>query len=284
MIPAGPVIPFLTAGLGRASLESDLALSSVNGYAVNVEKSEKRNLVVFGGGLEVPVHRFISLRFDAIDHYISRDFIDGDWYGDNKTHNWEFGAGMTLLFGGSKTADETPASRSYEPTPAVAKVDDGSRPPAVREKPMKPSVQWADWDADGVSDIMDKCPDTPAGTPVDLNGCPKTLPEQYEIMSLFDFDRSEIKSEFTQALDELARLLINTGARLSLTGYADQVGTKEYNVKLSDRRAHAVRDYLVAREVPAERFELKAFGEYPVDRDGNPVAYYQRCVQFKLIK
>jgi len=277
----GRYVPFLSVSGGQARLTLDAPITSMNYAKVDVEKVEKRNLLVVGAGADVMLVRNLALRFDIHDHYINKDFITGEPRGVRKTHNWEFGAGFTLLFGGSEKAVET---RLAEAMPGRVDTLYISRPAEVPERPMTPPVQWMDSDGDGVPDNMDKCPGTPYGTPVDLNGCPKTLPEQYEIMALFDFDKSEIKPEFTQALDELARLLIKTGDRLSVTGYADQVGTKDYNVKLSDRRAHAVRDYLIAKGLPVGRLELKAFGEYPVDTSGNPVAYYQRCVQFKLIK
>jgi len=274
----GSVVPFLSASGGQAWAHFDAPITSINYSKVSVDKTENRALWVFGTGAEVFLTRNVALRFDAQDHFINTDFISGDRRGNIRTHNWEFGVGVTLLFGGRKKAQEPPP-----PTPTA----EVRRPPVpVREQQPAPPpvVKWADSDGDGVPDAMDKCPETRVGVPVDMYGCPKESPEQYEIMCLFDFDESVIKPEFSNALDALATLVLKTGARLSITGYADQVGKVQYNIELADRRAHAVRDYLGAKGIPAERFELKAFGEYPVDTNGNPIAYYQRCVQFKLIK
>jgi len=164
MLPAGPVVPFLTVGLGRASMKPDNALSAINGHPVRVESSESRGLGVFGAGLEVPLHRNISLRFDAIDHYIKKDFIEGDWRGDRKTHNWELGAGVNLLFGkpGVRKLDSdrdgvTDDQDKCPGTPAGVKVYSDGCP--------------VDTDHDGVPDYLDKCPGTPAGTKVNSDGC-----------------------------------------------------------------------------------------------------------------
>jgi outer membrane protein OmpA-like peptidoglycan-associated protein len=281
-------VPFLAVSGGQARGKFDAPIRSIDYELVDVAKTEKRNLFMFGAGMEVFLTRNVALRFEAQDHYIHKDFIAHDGLGDTRTHNWEIGAGVTLLFGGKKQAAEpehvaTRVEVPRRPAPAPAPVPVAVQP--VKEAPVAVQpVKWVDSDNDGVPDSMDKCPGTPAGVPVDVNGCKKVLAEEYEIMCLFDYDQSAIKPEFTRALDNLATLLINTGARISVTGYADQAGPRDYNVKLADRRAKAVRDYLVARNVDTRRFDLKAFGEYPIDVNGSPRPYFQRCVQFKLLK
>jgi peptidoglycan-associated lipoprotein len=52
-----------------------------------------------------------------------------------------------------------------------------------------------------------------------------------------------------------------------LEGHTDERGTREYNLALGERRANAVRDYMVASGVPAYRIETISYGEE------NPVAY-----------
>jgi len=280
-------VPFLAVSGGQARGKFDAPIRSIDYSLVDVQETEKRNLILFGAGMEVFLTDNVALRFEAQDHYIHKDFIAGDRLGDTRTHNWEIGAGVTLLFGGRKKAAEpAPVTKQVDvPRPPVAVQAPPVKAAPVKENPVQaPTTRWMDSDGDGVSDSMDKCPGTRPGTPVDVHGCPKTSPEEYEIMCLFDYDKSDIKPEFTRPLNDLATLLIKTGARLSVTGYADQAGPVDYNIKLADRRAQAVRDYLVGRNVSAGRFDLKAFGEYPIATDGSPLAYYQRCVQFKLLK
>jgi len=269
-------VPYLSLSGGEARASFDGPITSVNYQKVDVGELEKRRLWIFGVGVEYFITRFFALRFDAQDHFIDRDFIYEYQVGHRKTHNWDWGIGVTFMFGGRKKA--------LKPIPIVKKVEIINHPIPVEKKPVIKAIKWEDSDSDGVPDSMDKEPGTPYGVPVDGYGRQIYSPEQYEIMCLFDFDKSEIKSEFSKALDDLANLTIKTKARLSITGYADQVGTENYNILLAERRAHVVMNYLVSRGVPSDNIELKVYGEYPVNENGDPIAYYQRCVQFKLIK
>lgn len=62
----------------------------------------------------------------------------------------------------------------------------------------------------------------------------------------FDFDKADLKPQYREVLSRVAGVLITLkGYRIDVDGYADDVGTEEYNLKLSQRRAKAVRDYLV---------------------------------------
>ena len=54
---------------------------------------------------------------------------------------------------------------------------------------------------------------------------------------------------------------------IRLEGHTDERGTREYNLALGERRANAVRDYMVANGVPSYRIETVSYGEE------NPVAY-----------
>jgi outer membrane protein OmpA-like peptidoglycan-associated protein len=78
----------------------------------------------------------------------------------------------------------------------------------------------------------------------------------------FDFDRSEIKPEFEPILDDAAQILRkHPDLRVRITGHADAIGTLEYNKRLSERRANAVKRYLMARGIPAHRLETLGMGE-----------------------
>lgn len=62
---------------------------------------------------------------------------------------------------------------------------------------------------------------------------------------LFDFDKAAIKPEFTQSLEQLGHFLTaNPTSYVVLSGYTDNIGSKQYNMKLSQRRANSVRHYL----------------------------------------
>lgn len=62
----------------------------------------------------------------------------------------------------------------------------------------------------------------------------------------FEFDKAELRPEDRELLARIAGILITAqGYSISVNGHTDDVGTEEYNQKLSERRAEAVRDYLV---------------------------------------
>jgi OOP family OmpA-OmpF porin len=109
-----------------------------------------------------------------------------------------------------------------------------------------------------VCDEADKCPNTPAGTTVDKYGCPCAQ----ELKLLFDFDSAELRPESITELERVVKFMNDVPiATVQIDGYTDSVGTEEYNLKLSDRRAKAVFDYLSSRGVDPTRMASKGFGE-----------------------
>ena len=78
----------------------------------------------------------------------------------------------------------------------------------------------------------------------------------------FDFDKSNIKSEFAPILDEAAQILQdNPNIQVTIEGHTDSIGSDAYNQRLSERRAQAVKQYLVSRGVEANRLDAIGKGE-----------------------
>ncbi|MBS1820208.1 MAG: OmpA family protein [Acidobacteria bacterium] len=78
----------------------------------------------------------------------------------------------------------------------------------------------------------------------------------------FDFDRYTLRPEATRVLDEaVAALRDDPNLRIEVEGHTCNIGTAEYNLALGDRRANAVRDYLVSRGVTADRLRTISYGE-----------------------
>jgi outer membrane protein OmpA-like peptidoglycan-associated protein len=78
----------------------------------------------------------------------------------------------------------------------------------------------------------------------------------------FDFDRYSLRPEATRVLDDaIAALTQDPTLRVTIEGHTCSIGTAEYNLALGDRRATAVRDYLVSRGVSAARLQTISFGE-----------------------
>lgn len=82
--------------------------------------------------------------------------------------------------------------------------------------------------------------------------------------ALFAFDSAELSSGGRQTLDALADDLNarrDAVTSVRIAGYTDRLGTHSYNRQLSERRARAVKDHLVARGVPADRITARGYGE-----------------------
>ncbi|WP_226644757.1 OmpA family protein [Microbulbifer variabilis] len=77
----------------------------------------------------------------------------------------------------------------------------------------------------------------------------------------FDFDESLLKPETRELLIRHADRMRGTPAAVRLEGHADELGTREYNLALGERRANAVRDFLVLQGVDAANLEVISYGE-----------------------
>jgi peptidoglycan-associated lipoprotein len=78
----------------------------------------------------------------------------------------------------------------------------------------------------------------------------------------FDFDRYSLRPEALRILDDAVRSLqSNPTLKITIEGHTCNIGTAEYNLALGERRANAVRDYLVSRGVSVDRMQTVSFGE-----------------------
>lgn len=101
----------------------------------------------------------------------------------------------------------------------------------------------------------------------------KPLPQKISFSgdALFAFDKAVLKPEGKVMLDDLASQLDGaTYDNIIATGHTDRFGSNAYNQKLSERRAHAVKDYLVSKNVQAGRIDAEGRGEtQPVTKSGD---------------
>jgi OOP family OmpA-OmpF porin len=77
----------------------------------------------------------------------------------------------------------------------------------------------------------------------------------------FDFDKADIRPDAAVILDEAASLLSQSSGNVSVGGHTDSVGADAYNQGLSERRAAAVKDYLVGKGVDSSRLTTTGYGE-----------------------
>ena len=78
----------------------------------------------------------------------------------------------------------------------------------------------------------------------------------------FGYDRSELDADARAKLDDKVQVLLADRAlRIRVEGHTDDRGSDEYNLALGQRRATAVRRYLVQRQIAADRIDITTLGE-----------------------
>jgi peptidoglycan-associated lipoprotein len=134
-------------------------------------------------------------------------------------------------------------------------------------------------------------PQGPVAPPVDPNSTDPNSLEVVELPALqadlvakagsdtvyFGTDEYSLDQATQTTLAAQARWLIATpNVRASIEGHCDERGTREYNQALGERRANAVRDFLVAQGVPTSRLVVTSWGkERPVAQGSNEEAWAQ---------
>ncbi len=102
---------------------------------------------------------------------------------------------------------------------------------------------------------------------------------QFSADALFDFDKAVIKPKGKVMLNDLANDLKSVQYEMIMvTGHTDRIGSAEYNQKLSERRAGAVKDYLTGREIPAGKITAVGKGK------SDPVTKSDECPGAKSAK
>lgn len=132
-----------------------------------------------------------------------------------------------------------------------------------------------DSDGDGVNDKEDKCPTEPG--PKENNGCP--VPVKQEIVEkvnyvaknvLFKTGSDKLTNDSYKVLDELVDVMKkNPGLRLTIDGHTDNTGTPQINLVLSQKRADAVKNYLVQKGIDTARIKAVGHGQEQPVADNN---------------
>jgi OOP family OmpA-OmpF porin len=162
-------------------------------------------------------------------------------YGQPDANIWRSGS-----YGGKPGINDTLCWRTGYWTPAMAIIECD---PDLVPKPPPP-------------------PPPPAVTPPPPPPPPPAAPTVQKITlaakALFDFDKAVLKPEGMAAIDREVVSKLKDVTKLELvlvTGHTDRIGTQAYNQKLSERRANAVRDYLVSKGVAKDKIETLGMGK-----------------------
>jgi OmpA-OmpF porin, OOP family len=130
-----------------------------------------------------------------------------------------------------------------------------------------------DNDGDNIQDATDRCPNEPG--PAEEGGCPRVY-RDVEVTSTgivihqtiyFEFNRAVIRSVSFPILNTVAQVMRDfPDITIEVQGHTDDRGRDEYNMRLSQERADAVRTYLVQQGIAPERMTARGYGETrPID-------------------
>ena len=149
---------------------------------------------------------------------------------------------------------------------------------------------WPDTDNDGVLDKDDDCPKV-AGL-ASNKGCPEVsvqdiakLEELFKTV-YFETNKASFKSETIAKLNEAIAIIVKyPTAKFAISGHTDSIGNDAYNLKLSEERAQAVKNYLISKGVSSNNLTAKGYGEtQPVESNMyNAGRAANRRVDIKLI-
>ncbi len=110
--------------------------------------------------------------------------------------------------------------------------------------------------------------------------------ENAENTVLFALDSSKLSANAVESLDTQVKWLKkNPKVNVAVEGHCDERGTREYNLALGERRANAVKQYLVSRGVASSRISTISYGkERPVAMGSNEAAWSQNRRGVTVVK
>ena len=249
--------------LGVGQLSRDLSAST----------DAQETVMNAGFGLKIPVFKGLSLR-PEFRHI--RDF------GSELNHN-SFGIGLQYMFGvgSAPVTTEIPVEAPVVPAPIADGDQDGIFDDVDQclNTPVNEKVDATgcalDSDGDGIADSMDNCPDSSEGSKVDDKGCYIiiTKVKEIELEVNFENNSSEVTIDSMTEIEKVAEFLKQYPlTSVVIEGHTDDRGAAAYNMQLSQSRADAVAEMLVAQfNIDASRVSAKGFGESQ-PRDSNDTA------------
>ncbi|WP_395005936.1 OmpA family protein [Undibacterium sp.] len=235
-------------GLYMLSREAISPFLLVSGGAQNdklskavIDKSKTSPFIGLGLGLQANLTEQLALQ---ADFRRNRAFMDSGSFGFNRSYTSYFTVGLNYVF--DKIAKPAPVIKA-EPAPAPAPAPVKQPEPAPVLPPPPPAPKF----------------------------------EKYTLSSteLFAFD-SAVLASAQPKLDEIAKALKESTSisNVVISGFTDRLGSDKYNLALSEKRANAVRDYLVNSGIAASRLNAVGKGE------SNPVVTCTNKKRVDLIK
>ncbi|OCX54111.1 flagellar motor protein MotB [Mucilaginibacter sp. PPCGB 2223] len=296
----GAIQPYLTLGGGYMAFTPKLYSGTGSRVPLATSATDFTEFFIpVGVGLKFDIAKDVNLDLGYQMNFVNSDFVDGYAYGYNNDKFAYAHAGLEFAFGGKgkpQLATHNPvSSMRYEymtkaqtlQTELDAQKAENDRLRAdlnaTNNNLAATNANLAkltqDSDGDGVPDLFDKCPNTPAGTKVDGSGCPLPVakaPTETKVYITeedkkvvkdaianleFDLGKATIRPHSFPSLDKVARLLVDKNFSLKLAGHTDNTGSPEFNMRLSKDRAESIKNYLVGKGANPSRIEATGYGE-----------------------
>jgi OmpA-OmpF porin, OOP family len=228
--------PFVMAGFGAAKNEID----SVDHFNNSVNEDKWSPMANLGAGFQYLFNKSVGMQADLRYVWSKADApndAEKSFSGDKTIGNTYLNLGVFFNFGGKVAA--APAAPMAEPVsnlPEIAPYDDGTYEFIVEEGPA----------------------------PVEEGPAPPAVKVTLAAEVLFDFDKAVLKDEGKNLLNTeiVEKMKAHPEAELVMvTGYTDRIGTEKYNQSLSERRANAVKDYIVSQGIEESRLKAAGKGE-----------------------
>ncbi|HWB74242.1 MAG TPA: OmpA family protein [Nannocystaceae bacterium] len=274
----------------------------------------------FGGGLKIYASRWIAFRVDLRDTLTAGRGVD-----EGVINNFEALLGLSITLGRKDKEKPKPIVEAPEPGPGDKDGDGFLDPDdrCIDEPGVAPDgCPIRDKDGDGFLDPDDRCIDEPGvapdGCPIrdkdgdgildpddscidepetknnykDKDGCPDEVPQEVAKFTgaiegiFFDTDKATIKPKSRPVLDKAVKVLKDfPDVKVEIVGHTDSTGDRTHNIDLSQRRADAVKKYLVDHGIAADRMETRGAGpDEPLGENTTKAGKAKnRRIEFKLL-
>lgn len=266
LVPCEPVSPYLTGGFGG------IIYTSKNSPDPGYDDTFTSYQFSFGAGAEWKLSDNWKILTEFTYNSASTNDIDGrddvipkGLFGNTSDSYAKFDVGFVYYFSKGEPSH-------------LCDLYEGIK----RDTVMK----QAEVDYNKIEDLVKKY--SQEKTPAESAPVPEIPKKNWVLIGVnFDFASAKLKKEsYPVLLYALQILQNNPDMKIEIQGHTDNVGSQESNLKLSEKRAETVRDFLINNGIKKERLSVKGFGESKPVADNNTSEgrSVNRRIEFKILE